>query len=44
MKTQALLVAFAILYSIGGIAPFVAVVVLTLVICLLIILFVNKDD
>lgn len=44
METQALLVALMMLYSIGGIAPFVAVVVLTLVICLLIILFVSKDD
>ena len=44
MKTQALLVAFAMLYSIGGIASFVAVVLLTLVICLLIILFASKDD
>ena len=44
METQALLVVLTILYSIGGIAPFVAVVVLTLVICLLIVLFVSKDD
>lgn len=44
MKTQALLVALMMLYSTGGIAPLVAVVLLTLVICLLIILFVSKDD
>lgn len=44
MKTQALLVALTTLYSIGGIAPFVAVVLLTLAICLSIILFVSKDD
>ena len=44
MKTQALLVALMMLYSIGGTAPLVAVALLTLVICLLIILFVSKDD